>query len=140
MLIVNALECKANKVETFPYRGKQLAVQGVHIRWLSDVGFDETLGAAEYGLRYFTVAPGGEIPIHKHFYSQTMFFLSGEFECESFNDEDDSLIEVKKVKAGESVFLKSMEPHALRNISNVEGAFLCCICNVYENDDPTCGA
>lgn len=133
MLVVNAQEAKAKKINTFPYRGEQLEVKGVHIRWLSDVGLDEN-GSAEYGLRYFTVAAGGEIPIHKHFYSQTMYFLAGEFECESFNSEDDSTLEVCKVGVGDSVFVRSMEPHAMRNVGTTEGAFLCCICNVYESE------
>ncbi len=132
MEIVTASKVKANKVETYPYRGKQLDVTGVTIRWLSDVGLDS--GSAEYGLRYFTVAPGGEIPIHKHFYSQTMYFLAGEFECESFREEDDASVAIRKVVAGDSVFLRSMEPHAMRNVGSTEGAFLCCICNVYEGE------
>lgn len=135
MLIVNALDCDAKKIEKFPYRGEMLDVKGVHIRWLSSVGLNKDDGTAEYGLRYFTVAPGGEIPIHKHFYSQTMFFLSGEFECDCFDEQDDSLKERKIAKNGDSVFVASMEPHAMRNISNEEGAFLCCICNVYESSD-----
>ena len=52
---------------------EQKDVVGTSIRWLSRSGDDGT-GNPEYGLRYFTIQPGGEIPIHNHFYHQTMYF------------------------------------------------------------------
>lgn len=134
MLVVNWKKCAANTVESYPYRGEQLPVTGVSIRWLSNVGLDES-GAAEYGLRYFAVAKGGDIPIHKHFYAQTMYFLEGEFEVTSFKEEDDSLVETRKAVPGDSVFIPSMEPHAIKNVGSTDGSFLCCICNVYEDED-----
>ena len=134
MLIVNWKECTANKVGNYPYRGRPLPVNGVTIRWLSNVGLDDS-GAAEYGLRYFAVEKDGDIPIHKHFYAQTMYFLKGEFEVTSFKEEDDSLIETRKATVGDSVFIPSMEPHAIRNVGSGDGAFLCCICNVYGSED-----
>lgn len=54
------------KTHTFPYRGKQLEVKDVWIRWLSQAGPD---GAPEYGLRFFTIGPSGYIPIHNQFLS-----------------------------------------------------------------------
>ncbi len=34
---------------------------------------------------------------------------------------------------GDSIYVPSMEPHGMRNISeNEPGTFLCCICNVYD--------
>jgi len=67
------------EIKKFPYRGKQLDVKGISIRWLSKHG-DDGMGYPEYGLRFFTAQPGGEIPIHNHFYHQTMYILSGQFE------------------------------------------------------------
>lgn len=133
MLVVNWKTCDANKVESYPYRGEKLPVTGVTIRWLSNVGLDDS-GSAEYGLRYFAVEKGGDIPIHKHFYAQTMYFLEGEFEVTSYKEEDDTLVETRKVKAGDSAFIPSMEPHAIRNVGPADGAFLCCICNVYDDE------
>ncbi len=134
MLVVTALECEAKEIKKFPYRGEYLDVKGVDIRWLSSVGANLAEGTAEYGLRYFTIQPGGEIPIHKHFYSQTMYFLSGTTECECYDEEDDRLLEKVTVKAGDSVFVKSMEPHGMRNVGTDVVSFLCCICNVYEGE------
>ncbi|MDR2744197.1 MAG: cupin domain-containing protein [Desulfovibrio sp.] len=130
MLVVNWKTCAENRVESYPYRGERLPVTGVTIRWLSDAGLDDT-GSSTYGLRYFVVEKGGDIPIHKHFYVQTMYFLEGEFEVSSFREEDDIPVETRKVEAGDSAFIPSMEPHAIKNVGSGGGVFLCCICNVY---------
>ncbi len=68
-----------------PIQREQLDVIGTSIRWLSQHGEDEN-GIPEYGLRFFTIQPGGQIPIHNHFYHQTMYILSGEFECWEFDE------------------------------------------------------
>ena len=134
MNAVNWKEIKEIKMTTFPYRGEYLPVVNVTIRWLSNVGLDES-GTAEYGLRYFTVGKGGQIPIHKHFYAQTMYLLSGEYEVTSYKEEDDAISEVKRVSAGDSVFIPSMEPHSINNVGGTDGSFLCCICNVYKDEE-----
>ena len=91
-------------------------------------------GQPEYGLRLFTARPGGEIPIHSHFYVQTMYIVSGQFECWRFDPETDELAQTVVCGPGDSIYVPSMEPHGMRNISEKEsGAFLCCICNVYDD-------
>ncbi|MGI5837774.1 MAG: cupin domain-containing protein, partial [Chloroflexota bacterium] len=67
MQVLNVNDRQDTKIETYPYKGKPLKVKDTWIRWLSQAGPD---GAPEYGLRFFTIGPGGEIPIHNHLYYQ----------------------------------------------------------------------
>ena len=89
----------------------------------------------EYGLRYFTVEPGGEIPIHNHFYHQTMYIVSGEFECRTFDPETDELVEKQLCTPGDAVYSASMAPHGMKNLGSEPGSFVCCIANVYESEN-----
>ena len=88
MQVVNWKNCEKIEIKKFPYKGKMYQVKGISVRWLSKFGEDD-MGQPEYGLRLFTAEPGGEIPIHNHFYIQTMYVLSGKFECWHFNIESD---------------------------------------------------
>lgn len=128
----NAREIDKAVIDKYPYRGEMLDVIGVHVRWLSQAGPEDS---PDYGLRYFTVEPGGEIPIHKHFYHQTMFFTGGRFECWAFDPETDELVEKCEVGHGDYVYIPSMDPHGMRNIGDEEGSFLCCICSVYDDEE-----
>jgi len=124
---------KKQKIEKFPYKGKDYAVKDVWVQWLSQAGPVES---PEYGLRLFTVGPGGEIPIHKHFYFQTMFLLAGELRAYSYDSETDEVVMEKPIKSGEAAFIPTMEPHGFFNPSDTEECtFLCCIANVYEEED-----
>ena len=132
MIVKNATDAKKMKIETFPYRGKPYPVKGVWIQWLSQAGSQDS---PEYGLRFFTIGPGGEIPIHNHFYVQTMYILSGRLSVVSHHSETDETVEEKTMGPNDFVFVPSMEPHSIRNLSHTESAtFLCCIANVYEGD------
>jgi quercetin dioxygenase-like cupin family protein len=128
-------ECEDKKIDRFPYRGQMHEVIGTSVRWLSKSG-DDGHGYPEYGLRLFTIQPGGQIPIHNHFYHQTMYILDGEFECWSFDNKTDALVEKKTCGPGVSVYIPSMEPHGMKNTSSSPGHFLCCICNVYDQEEP----
>ena len=132
MIIMNMNDAKETKIETFPCKGNPYEVKNVWIRWLSQAGPKES---PEYGLRFFTVGPSGEIPIHNHFYIQTMYILSGRFECYQFDPKTDQKTKSWVAGPGDSVVVPSMEPHGMRNLSETEPAtFLCCICNVYEKE------
>ena len=121
-------------IKTFPYKGKPLEVKGISVRWLSKFGDDGT-GYPEYGLRLFTAQPKGEIPIHGHFYIQTMYILSGSFECYEFDPQTDRPTKSCIAGAGDTVVVPSLQPHGMRNLSETEPAtFLCCICNVYDKE------
>jgi len=133
MEVVNWKDIDEVKVEKIPYRDKLKDVKGISIRWLSKTGKDKD-GQPEYGLRLFTAQPGGEIPIHNHFYVQTMYIMSGQFECWRFDPDTDEMVEKVTCNPGVSIYIPSMEPHGMKNLSKTEpGTFLCCICNVYGN-------
>ena len=133
MDVVNWIDCEDKQIAKFPYKGEMLDVTGTSVRWLSKYG-DDGHGYPEYGLRLFTIQPGGQIPIHNHFYHQTMYILDGEFECWSFDSKSDEMIAKKTCGQGSSIFVPSMEPHGMKNIGREQAHFLCCICNVYTED------
>lgn len=132
MEIFNAKDKGGTRIESYPYKGRPLPVKNVKITWLSQAGPDKE--SPEYGLRFFTVGPGGDIPIHQHLYVQTMYILSGQLLVASHDPETDQMAEKKMVGPNDLVFVPSMEPHSMRNTSNSEEAtFLCCIANIYED-------
>ena len=131
MDVQHFMDRKEVKIEKFPFKGQMRDVSGVSVRWLSSCG-DDGSGQAEYGLRYFTVQPGGEIPIHNHFYHQTMYILEGRFECWEFDLETEQVAETRHAGPGEFVYIPSMVPHGMKNTGSEPAAFLCCIANVYE--------
>jgi quercetin dioxygenase-like cupin family protein len=132
MEVLNVKDVEAKEMGSFPYKGTQHDVKGVSIKWLSLAGPDPS--APSYGLRFFTVAPGGSIPIHNHFYVQTMYILTGEFIVYSYDKDTDDKLEEKRVGAHDFVFVPSMEIHSMVNISDTqEATFLCCIANVRDD-------
>ena len=132
MYVINVNDRKDTKIESYPYKRKSLEVKDVWIRWLSQVGPE---GAAEYGLRFFTIGPGGYIPIHNHLYYQTMYILSGHLSVTSYDSKSDKIKEEKVMGPNDLVFIPTMEPHSMKNLSDTESAtFLCCIANVYEEE------
>ncbi len=133
MDVMNYKDCEDVKIEKFPFKGAMRDVIGTSIRWLSKYGNDGT-GYPEYGLRFFTIQPGGQIPIHNHFYHQTMYIMSGRFECWQFDFESEDVAKKAVVESGDFVFVPSMEPHGMKNLGDTEATFLCCICNVYEEE------
>ena len=134
MEIIHWKDCDDKKIEKFPYRGDMQDVIGTSVRWLSNYG-DDGHGYPEYGLRLFTIQPGGRIPVHNHFYHQTMYIVSGEFECWEFDPETDEQIQKSICGPGTSIYIPSMTPHGMKNTSSGPSTFLCCICNVYEKED-----
>jgi quercetin dioxygenase-like cupin family protein len=133
MLVKTALDIEERQITTYPYRGKPLPVKETYIRWLSQAGPKDS---PEYGLRLFTLKPGGAIPIHNHQYYQTMYILSGGVSVTAYDRATDAPREEKTLRPGDFVFVESMEPHSIRNLSATENAtFLCCI-GVTCGDDP----
>ena len=135
MIVQNYQDVESIKIEKFPYKGTPHDVKGISVRWLSKCGGGLYGGTPEYGLRHFAAEPGGEIPIHNHFYHQTMYILTGRFECWQFDRETDERLSKVEVGPGDAVYIPSMEPHGMKNLSDTEPAtFLCCIANVYEDE------
>ncbi len=135
MDIRNFKDCEDITIEKFPFKGEMHDVIGTSVRWLSRYGDDGT-GNPEYGLRFFTIQPGGKIPIHNHFYHQTMYILTGKTECWQSDMETEDIVEKKVAGPGDYVFVPSMEPHGMKNIGDEPVTFLCCIANIYEEQNP----
>ena len=133
MEVLNFKNCEDVKIDTFPFKDTIRDVVGTSMRWLSCFG-DDGAGYPEYGLRYFTVQPGGKIPIHNHFYHQTIFFLSGKCEYYLYDGETEEKKEVHITSFGDFIYVHSMEPHGMKNIGKEPATFLCCIANVYETE------
>ena len=130
MIAMQAGSVEKAVVGAVPYKGLSSNAKDVAVQWLSKVGIDAQ-GAPKYGLRLFTVGPGGEIPIHNHAYEQTMYIISGQFECWAADPDTDEILEKKICGAGDMVYIPGMEPHGMRNISSEQpGQFLCCICTL----------
>ena len=124
MQTIKALDAQDVKIEQFPYRGKMYQVKGISVRWLSKCG-DDGHGSPEYGLRLFTAQPGGEIPIHNHFYHQTMYILEGAFECYSYEPPKRRADRHPGVWAGhQRVPRLHGAPTAMKNVSDSEGGQL----------------
>ncbi len=134
MKITHWQDCEDKKIKKFPYREQMNDVVGTSVRWLSEFG-DDGNGYPEYGLRLFTIQPGGQIPIHNHFYHQTMYIVSGEFECWEFDPDTDELKKKAVCGPGTSIYIPSMQPHGMKNTSDSPSTFLCCICNVYDKEE-----
>ena len=134
MYVINRDDREDVKIESYPYKGVPYNVRDVWIRWLSSAGPDKD--NPDYGLRLFTIAPGGYINIHNHFYYQTMYILTGQISVRSYDIKTDEMIEEKMMKPNDLVFVPSMEPHSMKNLSETDPCtFLCCIANVYEEDE-----
>ena len=133
MKILNAEKVAAKRIESFPYKGTVMEVKNVSIKWLSQAGPDES--SPDYGLRFFTVGPGGTIPIHNHFYVQTMYMLTGNLIVYAHDPKTDEKLMEKRIGVNDFVFVPSMEPHSMVNPSDTkEATFLCCIANVYADE------
>ncbi len=132
MIVMNVDGKPDQKIESYPYKGKPLPVKNVWIRWLSQAG---PKGSVEYGLRFFTMGPDGEIPLHNHLYYQTMYILSGRVKCMRHDAKTDQVLEEKVLGPNDFIFIPTMEIHSMINLSDKEKVtFLCCIANVYEDD------
>lgn len=132
MQVSHTDDAAERKIEQFPYRGVPLPVTDVSVRWLSQAGPKDS---PEYGVRLFRVGPGGEIPIHNHFYTQTMVILEGNLIVRSFDAETDAVVQERAVGPRDVVFIPTMEPHAAINSSSENACtFLCAIANVREKD------
>jgi uncharacterized RmlC-like cupin family protein len=63
-----------------------------------------------------------------------MYILSGEFECWEFDEKTDELKKKVVCKPGTAVYIPSMQPHGMKNVTDEPATFLCCICNVYDEE------
>ena len=126
MICRNVSQVKSTQVTKFKSDGKTLVVKDTRIKWLTH----RKLGGDEYqhnhALRHFTLGPGGEIPMHRHKYTQIMYMLTGKALCGAISREGE--LEEREVVPGDCIYTYSFEPHDVKNPSQTEPAtFLCCI-------------
>lgn len=122
----NTKDVPSKEIKTFPFKGKSWPVVGTSIQWLSQVG-DPAL--PEYGLRLFTIKPGGFIPIHQHEYAQTQVIMSGKLLASTYDD-DGKVVEGKEFGPGDFFYVEPMEIHGMKNNGTENATFFCCICTL----------
>ena len=97
----------------------------------------KNLGGDEYqhnhALRYFTLGPNGDIPVHNHQYVEIVYMLTGRVTFASYRNGHK---EEREVVPGDFIYTYSFEPHSLTNLGNEPATFLCCIDCV--NDKGNC--
>jgi len=117
-------DVEARPIKTFPYKGKTYPVVGTTVKWLSQVGEP---ALPEYGLRFFTIEPGGYLSVHQHEYAQTEIIVSGKLVAAHY-DNNDKLLEEKEIGVGEYFYVAPMEVHSMKNTGKEPATFFCCIC------------
>ena len=90
--------------------------QGVRLRWV----ISQKTGAPRYAMRVFEVEPGGEIPLHHHWYEQEMYVLEGEGTAGDEHGE-------QAVGPGTVIYVPPDHPHRLRNTGSGTLRFICVI-------------
>lgn len=90
--------------------------EGVRLRWV----VSRRDGAPRYAMRVFEVGPGGEIPLHHHWYEQEMYVLEGQGTI------GDGLSE-RALAPGDVIYVPPDHPHQMRNTGNGTLRFICVI-------------
>jgi len=86
------------------------------VRWL----ITKDMGAENFAMRLFEMAPGGFSPLHSHPWEHEVFVLEGEGVVIGRDGE-------KAFKAGTVVFIAPGERHRFRNTGSETVRFLCMI-------------
>ncbi len=94
----------------------EAGANGVTIRVL----MGENVGAPNFVLRHFEVAPGGHTPFHGHAWEHEVFVLSGKGRIKRGDG-------ATEVAAGSFVFVPPDEEHAFENAGPGVFSFLCVI-------------
>jgi len=90
--------------------------EGVQIRWL----ITEEMGAGNFVMRHFEIAPGGHTPHHQHAWEHEVFILSGEGTVVGPDGD-------KAFKAGDVIFVPSGDMHQFKNPGRSPIEMLCLI-------------
>ena len=78
-------------------------------------------GALHYAMRIFTIAPGGEIPLHSHADTEhEMFVVEGEAILKSTGAD-------QVVRAGDALLVLTGDQHGFANASDRPFRFICVI-------------
>jgi quercetin dioxygenase-like cupin family protein len=93
--------------------------QNTQVRWL----LTKEIGAKNFAMRLFEMAPGGFSPLHKHPWEHEVFVLEGEglvFDGQK----------ALPLQAGDVAFVMPNEQHQFKNNSDKPFKFLCLIPNI----------
>lgn len=119
MIVRNIKDVEVVKVTEVQYQGELHEVKGTSLKWM----VHSALGGPEYkhnyAIRYFTIEPGGIVPMHSHDYVQAAFLLSGKLIITTDKEE-------RKAESGDVVYIASYEPHEFENVSQTEKAIFTC--------------
>ncbi len=96
--------------------------QKTTMRWL----IGKQTGAQTYAMRYFEIAPGGIVPVHKHPEEHEIFVLKGEAKL---------LGDIESVaKQNDVVFVPPNEPHGYDNTKGTEVFRFICVIPLLDKD------
>jgi quercetin dioxygenase-like cupin family protein len=93
----------------------------VKVRWL----ITKDMGAKNFAMRLFEIAPGGLSPLHRHAWEHEVFILEGEGVI--FDG-----TKTTPLKPNDVVFVPSDELHQFKNVGKKALKFLCLIPNPKE--------
>ena len=119
MLVKNLEDVEAVKVQKVQYQGKPYEVKGTFVRWMIHSGMGGPEYKHNFAIRYFTIEPGGEVPMHSHDYVQAGFIISGKVMVSTDKEK-------REVGPGDFIYLASYEPHEFKNVSQTEEAKFTC--------------
>ena len=91
--------------------------KNVTIRWV----INKDMGAPNFAMRFFEMAPEGFTPQHTHEWEHEVFIVKG---SGIFVDKDEK---EHKLTAGSVVFVPSNELHQFKNKSNETMEFICVV-------------
>jgi quercetin dioxygenase-like cupin family protein len=92
--------------------------KSVKVRWL----IDEKMGAPNFAMRLFEVAPGGNTPNHAHDWEHEIFVLEGRGSVLTEMGE-------VEIKPWDVVYVEPNEKHSIKNNGEETFKFLCLIPN-----------
>lgn len=125
MICMKTTDVEPIQIKELKYEGKRLEVQNTWVRWLTHMNLGSDEYQQNHALRYFTIGPKGNIPMHNHKFTESVYMVRGKV---LFTSSRNGEIEEKEIGPGDFVYTYSFEPHSLRNPSDNEPAnFLCCI-------------
>ena len=88
----------------------------VKIRWL----INQDMGAPNFAMRHFEIAPGGHTPLHAHDWEHEAFILSGTGVVVSNDGET-------PFKPGDAIFMPGGEEHHFKNTGGEPVTMLCLV-------------
>jgi len=110
---------KVTKDDVVPAERVEAGAQGTTVRWL----ITKDIGAPNFAMRLFEVAPGGHTPRHQHAWEHEVFILSGTgVVCTAEGD--------LALERGVAILVEPNDDHQFRNTGTEPLRMLCLIPHV----------